>query len=176
MIPPSPTGRDGAEGEATLIKLKRWTPAEDAELMRLTKEGVGEHDIARQLGRTIIATKARAVRLKQNEPTALGGEAKTDPLPNATQRQLMQRLRTDAWRKLSTISVSAGDRLLASLVRNGWIERNEGEIRLTVAGLDALRAKLPTKERPRRSGKAPSPKPQVRPGNGPVELGLKEKK
>jgi hypothetical protein len=148
-----------------LIKLKRWTPAEDAELMRLTKEGVGEHDIAQQLRRTVIATKARAVRLKQNEPTALGGEAKTDSLPNATQRQLMQRLRTDASRKLSTIGVMAGDRLLASLVRRGWIERNEGEIRLTVAGLEALRAKLPTKERPQHVGKLP--KPQVRPGNGP---------
>jgi hypothetical protein len=142
---------------------KRWTPAEDAELVRFTKEGVSEHDIAQQLGRTIIAMMARAVRLEQNEPTALGGEARTALLPNAWQRQLMQRLRTDAWRKLSTITVAAGDRLLASLVRNGWIERNGGEIRLTASGLEALRAKLPAKERPQHSGKMPLAEPQERP-------------
>jgi hypothetical protein len=135
-----------AQGETILTKRgkKRWTPAEDAELVRLNNEGVSEHEIARQLGRTIIAMAARALRLKQNEPTALGGETIKAPIPNSTQRQLMQRLRTDAWRNLSTITVSAGDRLLASLVRNGWIERNDGEIRLTPAGLEALRARVRT--------------------------------
>jgi hypothetical protein len=160
-----PVGGAGAEGEAILIeriKPKRWTAAEDAELMRLAKSGVSEPDIARQLGRSIIATIQRTAKLKTKQ-----GQAMTDSLPNASQRQLMQRLRTDAWRSLSTITVAAGDRLLASLVRNGWIERNGGELRLTTSGLEALRAKLPAKERPQHAGKVPLPKPQVRPGDGP---------
>jgi hypothetical protein len=73
----------------------------------------------------------------------------TNARPTASHRQLMQRLRTDAWRSLSTLSVAAGEGTLATLVRNGWIERRGMELRLTAAGLEALRAKLPVSERPR---------------------------
>ena len=64
-------------------------------------------------------------------------------LPNAWQRQIMQRLSTDRWRRVATLDVAAGDKLLAALVKNGWIELRQNELRLTPAGLEALKAKLP---------------------------------
>lgn len=82
----------------------------------------------------------------------------TDARPTMTHRQFMQRLRTDRWRHIATIDVAFGDKLVAALVRNGWIERRENELRLTPAGLEAVRAKPP-----QHSGKVPLPKPQVRP-------------
>ena len=67
-------------------------------------------------------------------------------LPNPTQRQLLQRLRTDSWRALNKVRVAIGDITLARLVENGRIEqRGEGharELRLTAAGLEALRTPL----------------------------------
>ena len=68
------------------------------------------------------------------------------PLPTATQRQFMQRLRTDQWRRLAAVSAAAGDRLLASMIAHGWLERRgagqEQEVWLTIAGLEALRTPL----------------------------------
>jgi hypothetical protein len=65
----------------------------------------------------------------------------------SSQRQVLQRLRTDQWRSLVQLNVSAGDTLLASLVRNGWMERRGEhptiELKVTPTGLDALRAKIP---------------------------------
>jgi hypothetical protein len=125
------------KGEAILIeriKPKRWTPSEDAELMRLARSGVSEPDIARQLGRSIIATIPRTAKLKTKRYLP----------PTSTQRQFMQRLRTDKWRRLLT----AGNRLLVGMIENGWIERRgiepDQEVRLTPAGLEALRATLRT--------------------------------
>ena len=73
-------------------------------------------------------------------------EAKLDPLPTSSQRQFMQRLRTDKWRRLVTVSVAAGPGLLSRLATNGWIEQGgqdqDIEVRLTHAGLNALRAKM----------------------------------
>jgi hypothetical protein len=129
------------KGEAILIeriKPKRWTPTEDAELVRLAKSGVSEPDIARQLGRSIIATIQRTTRLKTKRYLP----------PTSTQRQFMQRLRTDKWRRLLSVSAPAGNRLLVGMIENGWIERRgiepDQEVRLTPAGLEALRATLRT--------------------------------
>ncbi len=67
--------------------------------------------------------------------------------PVSNHRQVMQRLRTDEWRKLAKLNVAAGPGLLNTLAVNGWIEkRGHGpalELKLTAAGLDALRAKIP---------------------------------
>lgn len=66
--------------------------------------------------------------------------------PNATQRQFMQRLRTDEWLSFSKLRTVVGDKLLDRLVSKGWIERRrEGrtlELKLTAEGLTALRAKI----------------------------------
>ena len=65
-----------------------------------------------------------------------------------TQRNFMQRLRTDAWRRLATVSVSPTEGFLKRLVAKGWIEpRGMGpdqEFRLTPAGLEARRAPVRT--------------------------------
>lgn len=63
-----------------------------------------------------------------------------DPIPTAGQRQLLQRLRTDQWRV-----AKASDRLLRTVLANGWVERRgkgeELELRLTTSGFEVLRAK-----------------------------------
>ena len=64
----------------------------------------------------------------------------TDVRPTMTHRQVMQRLRTDKWRTVVSLGSSAGEGTLNTMARNGWIERNGGEVRLTEAGLAALRA------------------------------------
>lgn len=42
--------------------------------------------------------------------------------PTSSQRQFMQRLRTDKWMRLAGVSVAAGPSMLSRLVTNGWIE------------------------------------------------------
>lgn len=68
-------------------------------------------------------------------------------LPRANHRWIMQRLNVGEWRSVPKLGVKVGDGLLKTLVANGWIEqRGQGyalEIRLTTAGLDAFRAKMP---------------------------------
>jgi DNA-binding PadR family transcriptional regulator len=65
-----------------------------------------------------------------------------------TQRYFMQRLRTDAWRRLAAVSTGATEGFLKSLISNGWIERQgmapDQEVRLTPSGLEALRAPVRT--------------------------------
>jgi hypothetical protein len=92
-----------------------------------------------------------------------------DARPTMTHRQVMQRLRTDQWRTAASLGGSVGEGTLNTLARNGWIERNGGEVRLTEVGLEAVRAKLP------HAGKMPLPRPQVRPSDTPDELGLRAK-
>ena len=67
-------------------------------------------------------------------------QAMTDARPTMTHRAVMQRLRTDKWCTVASLGSSAGEGTLNTMARNGWIERNGGEIRLTQAGLEALRA------------------------------------
>jgi hypothetical protein len=68
----------------------------------------------------------------------------TDARLTMTHRQVMQRLRTDKWRTVASLGDSTGEGTLNTLARNGWIDRNGGEVRLTEAGLEALRAKIRT--------------------------------
>ncbi len=82
----------------------------------------------------------------------------TTIIPNANQRQVMQRLRTDNWRKMAELKISVGYRLLERLVENGWVERrdeNGVELKMTGAGSEALKAPIPTMVAPRK------PKPAV---------------
>jgi DNA-binding PadR family transcriptional regulator len=71
--------------------------------------------------------------------------------PTSTQRQILQRLRTDTWRSFTKLNIVVGSQLLDKLVANGWIERRQGqklELKLTETGLEALRAKIPTAKKP----------------------------
>ncbi len=64
--------------------------------------------------------------------------------PKAFDRLIMQRLRTDQWLNPNTHNIAVSKHLLNKLTVLGWIEhRGEGqalELRLTPAGLEALRA------------------------------------
>jgi hypothetical protein len=66
----------------------------------------------------------------------------TSSFPSPSQRRVMQRLRTDIWRMQATVDVV----ILNRLVANGWVERRgeelASELRLTLAGLEALRGKM----------------------------------
>jgi len=68
------------------------------------------------------------------------------PFPNATQRSFLQQLRTDKWANFSKLRVPMGPPGLQRLSATGWIEqRGQGlalELKLTAAGLEALRAKV----------------------------------
>ena len=66
----------------------------------------------------------------------------SDALPRMTHRQVMQRLRTDKWRTVASLGGSIGEGTLNTMARNRWIERNGDEVRLTPAGLEALRAPI----------------------------------
>jgi hypothetical protein len=59
----------------------------------------------------------------------------------------LQRLRTDQWRTVAKLKVAVADGLLSRLTSNGWVEQRGQaralELKLTSAGLEALRAKIP---------------------------------
>jgi hypothetical protein len=63
---------------------------------------------------------------------------------NSPQRQVMHNLRAGDWMIAQHLSVPASQHMLDSIFDNGWIERRGAgpntEIRITSAGLDALRA------------------------------------
>jgi hypothetical protein len=67
--------------------------------------------------------------------------------PNAIHRQLMQRLRSCEWRLVGSLGCKPSKRVIGRLQSYGWIEQRDTqggrEIRMTVGGLDAMRAKLP---------------------------------
>jgi hypothetical protein len=68
-------------------------------------------------------------------------------LPNMTHRQVLQRLLSGEWKTLTQLGVMAGDGLLERLKKHGWIERRvvgrTHEIKITPAGVEALRARIP---------------------------------
>jgi hypothetical protein len=115
----------------------------------------------------------------------------TTSRPTPSQRQLLQRLRTDRWRRLASVSVRVGETTFAGLVANGWIgQRGKGQdyqVRLTATGLKALRARLPVAERrreepwpdqarPTHTDRVPLPKPQVRPKEIPFPTAIPQTK
>ncbi len=83
----------------------------------------------------------------------------TSLIPNANQRQVLQRLRTDHWRSIAALKISVGYRLLERLLVNGWVERRDGggviELKLTSAGSEALKMPIPTAVAPRKPPAGP---------------------
>jgi hypothetical protein len=82
------------------------------------------------------------------QPTALGSPsrerhpASTAEVPTHPQRQFMQYLRTGAW--IRAIDLPDRPKVVARLIKNGWIERNGGgrntSYRITMSGLAAKMA------------------------------------
>ena len=68
-------------------------------------------------------------------------------LPNMIHRQILQRLLSGEWKTLIQLGVMAGEGLLERLHKHGWIERRAlgryPEIRITSAGIEAMRARIP---------------------------------
>jgi len=127
---------------------RAWTAEDDSELVRLANTGVCRTVIAQQLGRSLVAVEHRANRLRVRIATA----ATAGPVPTAPQRSVLQRLRTDRWLSFAGLNIAAGAGLLKRLVLNGWMEsRGHGqafELKLTTAGLEALKAKIPDHRHP----------------------------
>jgi len=67
-------------------------------------------------------------------------------LPTLRERQFMQHLRAGGWVRSSSMLVSAGPTLIASLLKKGWIEQrgagNEICYRITESGLAAKKMPL----------------------------------
>jgi hypothetical protein len=65
---------------------------------------------------------------------------------NATQRQVMQYLRSGDWMLVSKLPIPVGQRTLDRIVEKDWIERRGGgprsEIKLTPSGLKALQTPI----------------------------------
>ena len=65
---------------------------------------------------------------------------------NASQRKVMDYLRSGGWTAVSKLPFSVGSLTMERLVQNGWIERQgEGrncEIKLTPQGLEALQTRV----------------------------------
>ncbi len=126
-----------------------WTAAEDEKLRNTTpsrrvmgghRPRAGTHSVCRSCASKEIEAAWVTSRQWPDD------KKKMKPsLPTATQRTVLQRLRTDAWRSFAKMNVVVGDKLLDRLVTLGWIERRwEGgvlELKLTPPGLEALRAK-----------------------------------
>jgi hypothetical protein len=70
----------------------------------------------------------------------------TTPPVNMSQRVIMQYLSLDEWKIVSRLPVPAGQVMLDRMHAFGWIERRGSkslaEIRLTLSGLEAMRAQL----------------------------------
>jgi Mn-dependent DtxR family transcriptional regulator len=66
--------------------------------------------------------------------------------PNMTQRAVMQHLSLADWKLANRLPIPAGEMMLSRLAHLGWIEmRGENhhtEVRLTEAGLKAMRSRI----------------------------------
>lgn len=136
------------EGKEILIRtVNRWTPKEDAELARMAAAGADTRQIAQTLHRSIFAVLKRAKKL--GIKLASGMKLMTSILPNMIHRQIMQRLLSGDWKTLTQLGVMAGEGLLDSMAKHGWIERRSvgrhPEIKITSAGIDAMRAPIPNR-------------------------------
>ena len=66
------------------------------------------------------------------------------PKLNMAHRQILHHLRSGEWKFAAKLPVLASDYALGRMAASGWVERrgsrDKTEIRLTAAGLDALKA------------------------------------
>ena len=71
---------------------------------------------------------------------------KSDEALNMTQRTVLQYLSLTDWKLVNRLPIAAGEMILSRLAHLGWIEmRGENqrtEIRLTAAGLKAMRSPI----------------------------------
>lgn len=58
------------------------------------------------------------------------------------ERQVLDHLRAQQWRSRISLPVPIGDKLLASLLRKGWLEEDGDALRITLPGLNAMRANV----------------------------------
>ena len=76
-------------------------------------------------------------------------------LPNMTQRTVLQCLNLDDWKIVTQLPVPVGEPMLNRIYDCGWIdirgEKQHAAIRLTPAGLKAMRSFKPSASRPRSS-------------------------
>jgi hypothetical protein len=66
--------------------------------------------------------------------------------PNMTQRAVMQHLSLTDWKSANRLPIPAGEMMLSRIAHLGWIEvrgeNHQAEVRLTEAGLKAMRSKI----------------------------------
>jgi hypothetical protein len=69
-----------------------------------------------------------------------------DEVLNMRQRTVLQYLNVNDWRLVARLPVSAGEMTLSRMVHQGWIEirgeNQRAEVRLTEAGLKAMRSQI----------------------------------
>ena len=118
---------------------KRWTDSEDQQLLSLFEAGLSATEVARKLKRPVGAVRSRKPRLT---PRAEGAE--TPPKLNMAHRQILHHLRSGEWKFATKLPVLASENAVEKMLATGWLERrgpdDKLEIRLTAAGLDALKA------------------------------------
>ena len=70
----------------------------------------------------------------------------SDEALNMRQRTVLQYLNVTDWRLVNRLPISAGEMTLSRLVHRGWIEmrgeKQHTEVRLTPAGLEAMRSPI----------------------------------
>ena len=70
------------------------------------------------------------------------GEEMTKPYPTARQREVLQLLMSGDWVPILR-RIPVGERLLATLLRTGWVERTNDLYRITEAGRTAFKTRVP---------------------------------
>jgi hypothetical protein len=66
----------------------------------------------------------------------------TKPYPTARQREVLQLLMSGDWVPILR-RIPVGKKLLATLLRTGWIERTNDLYRITEAGRTAFKTRVP---------------------------------
>lgn len=123
-----------------------WSPEDDEALKMLLENGASPYLVAARLKRTILATTTRADELgiPPSRVRARPGSNEKIPAINMAHRQIMHHLRSGEWKFAARFPVLASEYALDRMVISGWLERrgprDKTEIRLTAAGLEALKA------------------------------------
>jgi hypothetical protein len=70
----------------------------------------------------------------------------SDKVPDMRKRSVLQYLTVTDWNKLNRLPIPAGEMTVSRLVHQGWIEirgeNHNAEVRLTEAGLKAMRSRI----------------------------------